>query len=42
MSGPLSVVGTPFAIAVDPDGIVRAATVPNKMSQLQDLAAAVA
>lgn len=40
VSGPLSVVGTPFAIAVDPEGIVRAATVPNTMGQLQELAAA--
>jgi hypothetical protein len=39
VSGPLSVAGTPFAIAVDPDGIVRGAVVPNTMSQLDDLAA---
>lgn len=37
VSGPLSVVGTPFAIAVDPDGIIRGALVPNTMSQLDDL-----
>ncbi len=39
VSGPLSVAGTPFAIAVDPDGIVRAAIVPNTMGQVDDLAA---
>jgi hypothetical protein len=34
------VVGYPYAIAVDPDGIVRAARVPNTMEQLEDIAAA--
>lgn len=39
VSDALSVSGTPFAIAVDPDGIVKAASVPNTVGQLEDVAA---
>ena len=41
VSDRLSVDGTPFAIAVDPDGIVQAASVPNTIGQLHEIAAAV-
>lgn len=40
VSDPLSVDGTPFAIAVGPDGIVKAASVPNSIDQLHGIAAA--
>ncbi|HLK02474.1 MAG TPA: hypothetical protein VKU39_21550 [Streptosporangiaceae bacterium] len=42
VSDALSVNGTPFAIAVDPDGIVRDTRVPNTITQLQDLAGVLA
>jgi hypothetical protein len=42
VSDALSVNGTPFAIAVDPDGIVKAARVPNTIAQLEDLAGVLA
>lgn len=38
VSDALSVSGTPFAIAVDPDGIVRATGIPNTVGQLEELA----
>ena len=34
----MSVGGTPFAVAVAPDGIVLASRVPNTMHQLGELA----
>lgn len=39
VSEALSVIGTPFAIAVDPEGIVKGVSVPNTVRQLGDLAA---
>lgn len=39
VSDRLSVIGTPFAVAVDPDGIVLATRSPNTLSQLGELAA---
>lgn len=42
VSDALSVNGTPFAIAVDPDGIVRDTRVPNTITQLEDLAGVLA
>jgi hypothetical protein len=39
VSRALSVLGTPFAVAVAPDGIVTAASVPNTLQQLTDLTA---
>lgn len=39
VSGPLSVMSTPFAIAIGPDGIVKAVRVPNTIEQLDNLAA---
>lgn len=41
LSIPLSIQSTPFAIAIDPDGIVRVANVPNTFSDLRRLAASV-
>lgn len=38
----LSVLGTPFAIAVDPDGIVNAGRPVNKVTELAGLAAVIA
>lgn len=40
VSRALSVLGTPFAITVDPDGIVTGTGVPNTLQQLARLAAA--
>jgi hypothetical protein len=40
VSRALSVAGTPFAVAVGPDGIVTGVDVPNTVRQLSDLAAA--
>jgi hypothetical protein len=37
VSGPLSVVGTPFAVAMDEEGIVRFAVVLNTVDQLEVL-----
>jgi hypothetical protein len=42
VSDPLSVVATPLAVAVDPDGIVQAVRIPNTLEQLDDIAAVVA
>src|SRR5262249_41292396 len=42
VSASLSVNGTPFAIAVAPDGIVKATSVPNTVEQLKDLTAVIA
>jgi len=39
VSDRLSVIGTPFAVAVDPGGIVLATRNPNTLSQLSELAA---
>jgi hypothetical protein len=39
VSRPLSVVGTPFAIAVDREGIVRSAVVLNTVDQMETLIA---
>ncbi len=38
----LNISGTPFAIAVDPDGIVRARGVPSTVQQLRNIAAVLA
>jgi hypothetical protein len=37
ISGPLSVIGTPFAIALDPDGVVTATRVTNTLEQLSGM-----
>lgn len=42
VSDPLSVIATPYAVAVDPDGIVRETQIPNTMEQLTGLAAVLA
>jgi methylamine dehydrogenase accessory protein MauD len=42
VSDALKVSGTPFAIAVDPAGIVRAKRVPNTVKQLRSIAAVLA
>jgi methylamine dehydrogenase accessory protein MauD len=41
VSSPMRVHGTPFAVAVDADGVVRATEVPNTLAQLDSLAAVV-
>lgn len=38
VSDALSVSGTPFAIVVDPDGIVKATGIPNTVGELEELA----
>lgn len=42
ISGPLTITGWPFAVALDPAGLVRATGVPNTVAQLEDLAAVLA
>jgi hypothetical protein len=37
VSGPLSVIGTPFAVALDSEGIVTAARVTNTLEQLSGM-----
>jgi len=39
ISDRLSVIGTPFAVAIDPGGVVLATRMPNTMSQIGELAA---
>ena len=39
ISDPLSVIGTPLAVALDQDGIVKAVRVTNTLEQLNDIAA---
>jgi methylamine dehydrogenase accessory protein MauD len=41
ITDPLSVMGLPFAVAVDADGIVRAAEVPETVGHLEKLSAVV-
>jgi methylamine dehydrogenase accessory protein MauD len=38
ISGPLTITGWPFAVALDPAGLVRATGVPNTVARLEDLA----
>jgi hypothetical protein len=42
LTGPLAVMGLPFAIAVDASGIVKGARVPNTVEHLDDMAAVLA
>jgi methylamine dehydrogenase accessory protein MauD len=42
VSGPLGVTGWPYAVALDPTGLVRATGVPNTVAHLEDLAAILA
>jgi hypothetical protein len=39
ISKPLNIFGWPYAVALGPDGMVRAAQTPNTVKQLRDLAA---
>jgi methylamine dehydrogenase accessory protein MauD len=42
VSGALAIRGTPFAVAVDPSGIVRASSVPNTVKDLDSLSSVLA
>lgn len=42
VSDRLGVVGSPYAVAVDPDGVVRATRSPNYLREVSDLAAQLA
>jgi hypothetical protein len=42
VTGPLAVIGLPFAIAVDSDGIVKGAQVPNTVEHLDQMAGVLA
>lgn len=39
ITGPLNIFGWPYAVALTPDGVVRAARVPNTVQDLNNLAA---
>lgn len=42
ITGPLQITGWPFAVVIDPAGLVQATSVPNTVAQLEDLAAVLA
>jgi methylamine dehydrogenase accessory protein MauD len=42
VTGPLSVIGLPFAIAIDATGVVKSAQVPNTVKHLTNMAAVLA
>lgn len=42
ITGPLQITGWPFAVVIDPAGLVQATSVPNTVAQLNDLAAVLA
>jgi methylamine dehydrogenase accessory protein MauD len=42
MTGPLAVIGLPFAIAIDSTGIVKGAQVPNAVEHLEHMSAVLA